>query len=497
MKIIVTKEQHGIIKEALGVPDSILKAAEELYDVFANNLKSITDKENMYYFDDNIDIVLGDKKKINIDEYTLEVEVGEVNDEQFKEKVVIASMGMSQQFMFDRNIMMKRTEPSTRAGFNIVYYVSPGWEPNDLYEEFVKDRAKTIGSLAHELKHKYDKQVKQVDLIGKDAEYAAIERIPPFLIPEIDEKFVRYIYFTDIAEDLVRNTEVASNMRTKGIKKSEFREFLKNDKTFQRLVEIKNFTFEKLIRGIYNNIDTVDMIFDKIGVNSDGMTAKDKVKEFLRIIYVNITNLKLEIFDDYISHNEDMFKQFLKAMGSSFPEDDKVNKVLSNFQNYALKYKDNPLQFFKSEIDKFHKVSDQTMRKISKLYAMAKDDTEVTESIINWRLHKKLMENKYGKQPIETEYKLITESQFDMVTPNHLKRRIEDIENLMYDVMLNNGVALDAPDYDKEDFVNYVVDLVIYDIFPNRNPDDTPAYEKVLIHILGDKIREFWYSFHQ
>jgi hypothetical protein len=47
-----------------------------------------------------------------------------------------------------------------------------------------------------------------------------------------------------------------------------------------------------------------------------------------------------------------MFKQFLKAMGSSFPEDDKVNKVLSNFQNYALKYKDNPLQFFKSEIDK-------------------------------------------------------------------------------------------------------------------------------------------------
>jgi hypothetical protein len=67
MKIIVTKEQHNIIKEALGVPDSILDAAEELYDVFADNLKSITDKESSYEFRDDIDVVLGDKKKITMD----------------------------------------------------------------------------------------------------------------------------------------------------------------------------------------------------------------------------------------------------------------------------------------------------------------------------------------------------------------------------------------------------------------------------------------------
>ena len=85
MKIIVTKEQHKIIKEALGVPDSILDAAEELYDMFADNLKSITDKESSYEFRDDIDVVLGDKKKITIDEYTLEVEIEEVDD--FHERV--------------------------------------------------------------------------------------------------------------------------------------------------------------------------------------------------------------------------------------------------------------------------------------------------------------------------------------------------------------------------------------------------------------------------
>ena len=80
MKIIVTKEQHKIIKEALGVPDSILDAAEELYDMFADNLNSITYKESSYEFRDDIDVVLGDKKKITLDEYTLEVEIDEVND---------------------------------------------------------------------------------------------------------------------------------------------------------------------------------------------------------------------------------------------------------------------------------------------------------------------------------------------------------------------------------------------------------------------------------
>ena len=422
MKIIVTKEQHEVINEALGVPNSILEAAEDLYGVFADNLRSITDKEREYDFQGDLDIVLGDKKKIRIDEYNLKIEVNE--DEDFTSKVAIASMGMGQQFRFDRDIMMKTTAQSTTADFSITYVVLPEWEPKDLYEEFIRDRDRTIGSLAHELKHKYDKQVKPIDLIGKDAEYAAIERLPPFLIPEVDEKFVRYIYFTDIAEDLVRSTEVASNIRSKGIKKSEFREFLKNNKTFQNLVEIKNFTFEKLIRGIYNNIDTVDMIFDKINVDTDGMSTKDKVKKFLTIIYVNIANLKLEVFSDYVSQSEDLFKQFLRSMGSSFPEDDKIDEILLNFQKHVIKYKDNPLQFFKSEIDRFHKVSDQTMRKISKLYAMAKDDIKMNESIIDWELHKKLVQKKYGERPIETEFKFVNEDK---------QSKIEDIRQMIKD----------------------------------------------------------------
>jgi hypothetical protein len=420
-----------IIKEALGVPNSILEASEELYEVFADNLKSITDKESSYKFRDDIDVVLGDKKKIMLDEYTLEVEVQEVDD--FHKKltsdgnVKISSMGMSQQFRFDRDIMMKRTALSASAGFIIVYYASPEWEPQDLYKEFIRDKDHSIGSLAHELKHKYDKQVKPIDLIGKDAEYAAIDKLPSFYVPEVDDEFVRYIYFTDGAEDLVRATEVASNMRSKGISKSQFREFLQNNITFKTLVDIKNFTFEKLVKGIYNNLEIVDAIFDSIGVDTEGMSDTDKVERFLNIIYVNISNMKLNEFENYVSRSENTFTQFLRAMGAPVDNNDddvKIEKIALKFQNYVLKYRDNPIQFFKSEIDRFHKVSDQAVKRISKLYAMAKDDTEVTESIIDWELHRKLTEKKYGKRPIETNFKFVTEDK---------QSKIENIRQLIKD----------------------------------------------------------------
>mgnify|MGYP000865759507 CR=1 FL=1 len=138
-------------------------------------ISGITYKESSYEFRDDIDVVLGDKKKIMLDEYTLDVEVQEVED--FHERVtpdrnvVISSMGMSQQFRFNRDTMMKEIPVSTSAGFNINYYVSPEWKPQDLYDEFVREKSKSIGSLAHELKHKYDKQAKRIDLIGNVIEF--------------------------------------------------------------------------------------------------------------------------------------------------------------------------------------------------------------------------------------------------------------------------------------------------------------------------------------
>ena len=87
---------------------------------------------------------------------------------------------------------------------------------------------------------------------------------------------------------------------------------------------------------------------------------------------------------------------------------------------------------------------------------------------------------------------IISESQFNMVIPTPLRRRLDGLEDLMYDIMMNNGMSLEAPDYDVEDFVNYVIDIMMYDIFPHTDYEEIPTYERILIHLLGDKIRDFW-----
>ena len=407
MKIIVTKEQKKVINEALGVPKHILDAAEKMYQIVLRDLKSITEKQTEYEFDGVAYFDLGDKKQIPIRSYTLTVEIDETDQ---VEDVVLGSMAMGQQFRFDRDSMMKLNAESNEANFHINFYVPEDWEPKDLVDWFENNRSVAESSLAHELKHKYDHQLNRKGLIGNEAQYIAHQNLPRVMIPQVDDQFYRYLYFTDAMESSVRATEVASDIRTQGIKKSEFRDFLKNNRIFKIMMEIKNFTFEKLIRGVYENLDTVDRIFDEIDVDTEGMSDKDKVKKMLELIYVNIANKKIDIFDEYLNTGQNPFKLFLMQMGGIVDEDDiKVDQIKKNFRSFVAKYENNPLGFFKAEIDKFHRVADQVIRKIGKLYDMAQDDTQVTESIIDWELHMKLQQKKRGNRPLDTQIKFVTE----------------------------------------------------------------------------------------
>ena len=67
MKYIITENQYKIINEALGVPSSIVEAGEEMYYIIADDLKSITEKEEEYEFSGEVDFTIGEKRKITID----------------------------------------------------------------------------------------------------------------------------------------------------------------------------------------------------------------------------------------------------------------------------------------------------------------------------------------------------------------------------------------------------------------------------------------------
>ena len=404
MKIIITESQCRIINEALGVPDNILNASEELFNIVAQNIKSINYKSDDYNFEGDVDIELGYNKKIVIDHYELLVDVK--NYDGYEGDVDIASMGMSQTFKFDKDIMMKKIKPSTNASLTITYVVPEEWEPNQLYDALMNNKNEHLASIAHEIKHKYDKQSKRIDLIGRDVKYTANQRISTFAIPVIDQKFFRYLYYISIAENLVRPTEVASKLKSENITKSQFRGFLENNRVYKELIEVKNFTYEKLIEGMNERMDRVDALLDHINEDTSQMTDQEKIKRVLELVYINLANIKIETFDEMVSSKEDSLKQFFKQlMGGvpSFISDDNeknMEQLRQKFINSVIKYEKDPLKFFQVECEKFNYVATKMLKKIGKLYAMAKDDEPVNESIINWELHQKLMEKKYGKRPI-------------------------------------------------------------------------------------------------
>lgn len=406
--IIITENQLRLITEALGVPEFILESAEKIYELIAQDLKSITTKESEYTFFNNVDIELGDKNKIGVSDFELLVSVEEYAS-QIKGKPVITSMGMSQSFLFDREIMMKKIVKSTIAEIEITYGVGENWEPSDLYDVFISDKSEHLGSIAHELKHKYDKQSKKTDLVGRDVEYNAIQRHGSFGIPVIDGKFMRFLYYTTMAENLVRSTEVASELRTNNVTKSEFRDFLNNNRVFTELVEIKNFTFYDIIKGMYKDMDRVDELIKYIGEDPSKLTDNEKIEKVFQIVYVHLGNTKMDMFLDMTNDPKDnIYNEFVKMFNMDVNPDSelgKVKQIQKKFLNHVSKYETNPTQFFKDEVEKFNYIATKMIKKIGKLYAMAKDDVGVNESIINWDLHQKLMEKKHGKMKIETKFK--------------------------------------------------------------------------------------------
>lgn len=408
--IIITENQLKYITEALGVPNNILDAAEELFDIVAKNIQGITDKNEEYNFQGDINIELGYNKKIVLDHYELLVEVKEFDEYDGEPDII--SMGMSQTFKFDKDIMMKKIKPSSNASFTITFAVPNEWEPNQLYNVLMSDKNEHIASIAHELKHKYDKQSKRIDLIGRDVKYTANQRISTFAIPVIDQKFFRYLYYISIAENLVRATEVASKLKSENITKSQFRNFLENNRVYKELIDVKNFTYEKLIEGMYERMDRVDALLNHINEDTSQMTDQEKIKRVLELVYINLANIKLETFDEMVADKGDMMKDFFKQMMGGVPsflggdddDDKKMDQLRKKFINSVIKYEKDPLKFFKVECEKFNYVATKMLKKIGKLYAMAKDDEPVNESIIDWELHQKLMEKKYGKKPIQTSY---------------------------------------------------------------------------------------------
>jgi hypothetical protein len=409
--LIITENQLEIIvnnlllNEAVGVPEGIIESAEELYEIILNLLKGMDDYDTTQTFtEDNLDLTISDYK---IHELELAVQVHEMDE--YDGPFTMISAGVANQFNFDRKLLMKVHKQDNTIELQL-HFASNGddWDSQDPYNYFTNDRVQLISVIAHEIKHKFDKQKKTTDLIGKDADYQAYaSQGLNFGIPVISE-FMRYSYFIQYVENLVRPTEMATRMKLTGVTREKFREFFENDSVVKELKEIRDFSFEHFMEELHNQMDRVDGLLEHADVDYENMTEEEKIKVVMDIVYINLISAKRDIFDKMTDSVDSEMANFMRmlGMGVKRENDEGLEKVRHKYLNQLAKYRNRESQFFVDECERFNYVATKLIKRLVKIYSLIPDEKEQTnESILNWELHQQIMEKKYGKRKIEKEFK--------------------------------------------------------------------------------------------
>jgi len=408
MKIIITESQFKVLKEAVGVPEGILQAGEELYNIVSDELKQINSTEDSYDIEiDDVELKISD---ITFDKINLTINVQEVEDLPF-DTPKIASMGVANEFNFDEGVMLQVNVKSSSLDLNINFIAPEGWEPEDLYKEYSGDKEHNVSIMSHEVMHRFHRQKQTHELMGGTADYNVYASgTLRFGIPVISD-FMRYSYYIQYSENIVRPTEMASRMMQKGIKREEFYDFMMNDEIFKELKSIRDFSYNYFISQLYEQMEDVNGLIEHAGGDPDSMDDDEKIKSVLELVYINLVNAKVDSFDNFFySHTEKMAQMFSGLMGNLFggqikPPSEEKEKVRRKFINHVSKYQNREMDFFKDECERFNYVATNLIKKISKIYALLPDEKEQTnESILDWELHQKIMEKRYGKRPIQKSY---------------------------------------------------------------------------------------------
>jgi hypothetical protein len=380
-----------MLREALGVPNNILKLGRDVYTRFLDNLESELPNsgddfsEYRDYFYLNGDFVISDYNFKRI-EITVEIFNADI-----KETAVLASMNYKPNITVNKDILrLVKSDDfnSDKVNLGVTIAVKPNTTKTDLIQAIINNEKEYISSFTHELKHAYDNYKKKTNSLIGGNEYRAIAS-SNYRIPTVD-KFFHYSYFIHNIENLVRPSEVASEIEHGNITKKGFINFLASNSTYNKLKEINKMTLSSMLSDLNNEKEEMIKILQlsKMPVPNDD----ELVETTLNLLFLNLRYQKIDILSKTLLN---LPYELVGLFGNS---KSKEYKFLMRYKKSLEKF-DNYKDFFNYEFEKFKNISEEMMKKISKLYAMAKDDEKVAniltkinskntnESIKDWDLY--------------------------------------------------------------------------------------------------------------
>ena len=95
---------------------------------------------------------------------------------------------------------------------------------------------------------------------------------------------------------------------------------------------------------------------------------------------------------------------------------------------------------------------------------------------------------------------IITEEQLNDMIPMAIKRRMSDMSDTLYKWLYHTTVGTDSEDYERLDYIDYVIELLFDEYFltyaNNWTTEKIVTHFTALINIFGDRIGNYWDNYH-
>ena len=381
MRISITEEQYNKLiqaNEVVGVPEGIYETAKSIYRKY---IESLVEEINLQFGNIKIGgssdinfIIMGDYRVGDISFTGVHFMVTFEFDKFKKVEIEQMSLAVGDRLTSDYKVSYKKI--GNRIAMGAKYQVPDDVSEEDLISSILKFETKTISSIAHELKHAYDFEKKPIRNAGEKVKYHSIEDLMVSVRPLM--KFKTMLYYSHVVEDSVRNSEIYTLMKLKGITKKEFKNFLSKTNTYDFLKYMMNYDYNKFIEEMYNSIKGIESFLSFVKIDYKDMNDGEKVTMALKKFYQIVSRRRKEFLDSVMM---DMQSDLMMMLASSLGIADnivtmgeneakvkakkKINKHINSYTDY--------IDFYQRELSDIKISATNTLKKLGKLYSLAVD----------------------------------------------------------------------------------------------------------------------------
>ena len=322
--------------EAVGVPSGIVETAEQIYN-------DIDIEEILNTIDGSYNVThkysLGDYKiaDLELNNLQFKIFIEEEEEPDYEEEPDEYEEYSNKEYpILDKLQIFWGVENYIEMFIKIGYQTSR----SEISKFFKKEKKKIINFISHELKHLYD-QSKDKKL-HKNLNYSKYRLNSGKYIMDFFFKDIQY--WVHKIENLVRTTEMAMDMHQNNITKKDFYKYLTDKDIYRHLKYYASYTYEKLKKILKNKIASNQGILNN--PKYKGLSVDQIVEEILNLNYKS-------------------------TISNQYKELDKETAEL--YKKRIYKYGDNYEKWYKAEIKEVNINCEKTLKKLSKLYSIAKD----------------------------------------------------------------------------------------------------------------------------